>query len=110
MAASNAAAPPFPDCWIAYGATDAELRAYGVAPRLMTRPTWAVFAGQVAVLIVLGLVVFSGGPVWLRGIAGGAGVAGGGAAGGGGGGGRAGGAARPPRGGRRPGRPGRGGG
>jgi hypothetical protein len=75
MAPSDAAAPPFPDCWIAYGATDAELRTYGGAPRLMTGPAWGVLVGQVAVLAVLGLVAVSEAPLWLRGIAAGAGIA-----------------------------------
>ena len=80
MAASDAAAPPFPDCWIAYGATDAELQAYGGASRPLTGAAWAVFVGQVAVLSVLGLMVASAAPIRLRGIAGGAAIAVGGSA------------------------------
>jgi hypothetical protein len=69
MATRDAPAPPFPDCWVAYGATNAELEAYGAAPRLAAGAAWATVAAQLVLVALLGLVVASGAPLWLRGVA-----------------------------------------
>jgi len=55
--------PPttFPDCWTAYGATDDELKAYGVVWPLDARAGWRFLATQTA---IAGLA--SVGAVWLR--------------------------------------------
>jgi len=47
------ATPPFPDCWLAYGATNAELDAYGADRPLNTGGTWA--RGVVGLVLAIGL-------------------------------------------------------
>ncbi|HZS02819.1 MAG TPA: hypothetical protein VFE37_29190 [Chloroflexota bacterium] len=67
MVTREGTAPPFPDCWVAYGATNPELDAYGVAPRLAAGLAGGVVLAQLVALVVLGLVAAGGGPLWLRG-------------------------------------------
>jgi hypothetical protein len=55
-AASTSAS--FPDCWTAYGATNAELETYGATPALTTGHAWLVLAVDVALLVLLALAVF----------------------------------------------------
>ncbi len=59
-------APPFPDCWTAYGAETPELAAFGSEPRLVVRAAWALLAGQAIFLVVLAAVVASAAPLPLR--------------------------------------------
>jgi hypothetical protein len=52
-------APPFPDCWLAYGATNDELRAFGRAAALCGSDElgrWLVAQAAVALLGLAGLV------------------------------------------------------
>ncbi|HLI27582.1 MAG TPA: hypothetical protein VKZ60_10945 [Chloroflexota bacterium] len=60
------AAPPFPDCWLAYGATNDELRAFG---RVVVLRGSAELGRQLAVQLVLALLGLLGGlaplpPAW----------------------------------------------
>ncbi len=63
MAASPMATSPpsgtdhFPDCWLAYGATNAELDQYGTAWPLAARRAWLLAAGQLALALALGAIL-----------------------------------------------------
>jgi hypothetical protein len=59
-------APPFPDCWTAYGATDPELDAYGAAPPLASGLAWTIVLVQFTVAMGLAALVASPGPAALR--------------------------------------------
>jgi hypothetical protein len=61
-----AEAPPFPDCWTAYGAETPELAAFGSERRLAVGAAWALLAGQALFLLVLAAVVASAAPLPLR--------------------------------------------
>jgi hypothetical protein len=63
---SDAAAPPFPDCWVAYGATNPELDAYAARPRLAAGAAWGVTAAQLALVVLLSIVVAGTAPLLLR--------------------------------------------
>ena len=65
MSPSDAdAATAFPDCWTAYGATDAELKAYGSVWPLDVRGGWLLLVAQtgIAGLTALGAIWF--GATW----------------------------------------------
>jgi hypothetical protein len=51
------ATPPFPDCWLAYGATNAELDAYGADRPLNAGATWAQGVAGLALAIGLATLV-----------------------------------------------------
>lgn len=51
------ATPPFPDCWLAYGATNAELDAYGADRPLNTGATWA--QGVASLVLAVGLAALA---------------------------------------------------
>jgi hypothetical protein len=51
------ATPPFPDCWLAYGATNAELAAYGADRPLNTGATWA--QGAAGLVLAVGLAALA---------------------------------------------------
>ena len=68
LAAAGAAGAPFPDCWLAYGATDPELEGYGVTVRLATGGAWLLPA-QAAVAVGLLAVALGGAPAAARWIA-----------------------------------------
>jgi hypothetical protein len=63
LAASPMATSPlsgtdhFPDCWLAYGATNAELDQYGTAWPLAARRAWLLAAGQLALALALGAIL-----------------------------------------------------
>jgi hypothetical protein len=61
------ASAPFPDCWLAYGATDAELAAYGAEPPL-ARGAAGLLLGQLVALVALTAIALSPAPApsrWL---------------------------------------------
>ena len=59
----------FPDCWVAYGATDPELRAYGAERALATRQAWWVAAVQSGLAALFLALVISSAPPAVRGTA-----------------------------------------
>lgn len=63
---SDAAAPPFPDCWVAYGATNSELEAYGARPPLAAGAAWRVIVAQLALVVLLSTVAAGTAPLLLR--------------------------------------------
>jgi hypothetical protein len=64
----DAAGAQFPDCWLAYGATDSELDAYGPTVPLASGTAWLV-AAQAAVAAGLLVVVLGTTPAAVRWIA-----------------------------------------
>jgi hypothetical protein len=65
-AQAPATAPPFPDCWVAYGATNAELGGYGPDLRLASSRGWLLGGARVALAAALAALALGGAPVAVR--------------------------------------------